>query len=70
MVDSSQSQGTTVKQDRLFNFEILDEKFKQLRNSRAPSQGISTRLDSRAMDVPAHKHDRTSPNNELEKHPS
>ncbi|OAF55508.1 hypothetical protein VC83_07576 [Pseudogymnoascus destructans] len=36
----------------------------------APSQGILTCLDSSAMDVPAHKHDRTSPDDELEKHPS
>ncbi|KFY98836.1 hypothetical protein V500_01546 [Pseudogymnoascus sp. VKM F-4518 (FW-2643)] len=101
MVDSSQSQSTTVKQDRLFNFDLLLDKFEQLRKTiekmatrllrsdfdmkdimkkleearsvfpdAAPLHGIPTRLDSRAMDVPAHKHDRTSPNDELEKHPS
>ena len=32
MIDSSQGQSTTVKQDRLFNFNLLLEKFKQLRN--------------------------------------
>ncbi|KAL5353537.1 hypothetical protein ACLOAV_001574 [Pseudogymnoascus australis] len=32
MMDSSQIQSTTVKQDRLFNFDLLLEKFKQLRN--------------------------------------
>ena len=97
----NQSQGTTVKQDRLFNFKILLEIFEQLRNivdeagtqllrkghcdtedimtkleearsvipDAAPSQGIPTRLDPRAMDVPAHKHGRINPNDELEKHP-
>ena len=99
--DSSQSQSTTVKQDRLFNFDLLLDKFEQLRKTiekmparllrsdfdmkdimtkleevrsafpdAVPLQGIPTRLDSRAMDVPAHKHDRTSPNDELEKPPS
>jgi hypothetical protein len=93
MADSSQSQSTVVKQDRLFNFDILLEKFKQLRNTvegmatrllqgdvdikditmkleevrsaipdAALSQGIPTCFDSRAMDVPGHKHDRISPN--------
>ena len=32
MMDSTQSQSTRVKQDRLFNFDLLLEKFKQLRN--------------------------------------
>ena len=99
MVDSSQSQSTTVKQNRLFNFDLLLNKFEQLRNTiekmttrllqsdfdigdimtkleearsvipdAAPSQGIPTCFDSRAIDVPAHKYDRTSPNDELEKH--
>ncbi|KFX86274.1 hypothetical protein V490_09140 [Pseudogymnoascus sp. VKM F-3557] len=100
MMDSSQSQSTRVKQDRLFNFDLLLEKFKQLRNivevagtqllreghcdikdimtkleearsvipNAAPSKSIPTRLDSRAMDVPAHKHGRINPNDELEKH--
>ncbi|KFY31296.1 hypothetical protein V493_01234, partial [Pseudogymnoascus sp. VKM F-4281 (FW-2241)] len=31
MVDSSQSQSTTVKQHRLFDFDILLQKFKRLR---------------------------------------
>lgn len=33
MADSSQSQSTIVKQDRLFNFNVLLKKFKQLQNT-------------------------------------
>jgi hypothetical protein len=33
MANSSQSQSTVVKQDYLFNFNILLEKFKQLWNT-------------------------------------
>ncbi|KFY17487.1 hypothetical protein V492_00641 [Pseudogymnoascus sp. VKM F-4246] len=33
MMESSQTQSTRVKQDRLFNFDLLLEKFKQLRNT-------------------------------------
>lgn len=33
MADSSQSQSTMVKQDRLFNFDVLLEKIKQLRKT-------------------------------------
>ncbi|OBT54553.1 hypothetical protein VE04_08255 [Pseudogymnoascus sp. 24MN13] len=89
-----------VDSNRLFNFDLLLDKFEQLRNTiekmatrllrsdfdmgdimikleearsvipdAAPSQGLPTRFDSRAMDVLAHKYDRTSPNYELEKHP-
>ncbi|OBT79442.1 hypothetical protein VF21_02105 [Pseudogymnoascus sp. 05NY08] len=98
MTDSSQSQSTTVKQNHLFNFDLLLEKFKQLRNiveeagtqllrkghcdiedimtkleearsvipDAAPSQDIPTRFKSRAVDVPAYKHDRISPNDRLQ----
>ncbi|OBT50476.1 hypothetical protein VE04_08862, partial [Pseudogymnoascus sp. 24MN13] len=102
MNDATQSQNTTVKQDRLFDFDILLEKFKQLRNiiekagtqllqrgrcdieeimtkleearsvipNTSPSKCIPPCLDSRAMDVPAHKHGRINSNDSLEKHPS
>jgi hypothetical protein len=94
MMDSSQIQSTRVKQDRLFNFDLLLEKFKQLRNiveeagtqllrqghcniehimkklkearsvipDAAPSQGMFTHFDFRAMDVPDHQHDQINPN--------
>lgn len=53
-----------------FNIKDIITKLEEVRSAfldAVPLQGILTCLDSRAIDVPAYKHNRTSLNNKLEK---